>query len=165
MSRERLTRIVAPIARAIETDDVLEQQATIRYAFGQDRLLRSDAIPQFFPPITYDWIDAGTVAVSLLLPSYFVPMRCQLRELRAHVITPPAGSSIIVDAETHDNETLGTVTIAAGDNYGTTVGLTVDITPGTWIRAEVQQVGSGTAGSNMTFLAVLYPLGYGAGSG
>jgi len=164
-SRERLTRIFQPMARGIETDEVISQQQTIRYAFGQDNHLRADALPQFAEPLMLDWFDASTVATGLLLPSYFLPASYQLRAVYAHANTAPTGQPIIADIETHDNEQVARVTIAASDNYGATTGLTSDLASGIWLRLDVQQVGSGTAGSDMTVIAVLYPIGLSTGAG
>ncbi|MGE3796854.1 MAG: hypothetical protein AB7G88_03355 [Thermomicrobiales bacterium] len=163
--QERLVRIFEPVAKASEPPEVIVQRQSIRYAFGQDRRLRRDAVPHLQDPFTKEWIDAGTVATSLLLPSCYFPHQCQLREIQAYVVTAPTGSSIVVDVETHDNDTLGTVKIAAGENYGATSGLTVDVPGGTWLRVDIQQVGSSTPGSNLTVVSVFYPMTAGEGGG
>lgn len=152
---DELTRILAPAVRSLlaPADDLRRVQSAI----GQDNKIRVAALPVSLYPLQFDWLDTGTCATQTLTARR-CPGTYQLQELHAYVNTAPTGASIIVDIETTDDETLVTVEIAANEHYGSTVGLDIAINGGTWIRAQIQQVGSGTAGSNLTVHAVLYPM-------
>lgn len=164
-SRERLTRIFQPAVRVMETDEQIRHQETLRYAFGQDRRLRADVVPQVSTPHIIWWMDESTITATTLMPSHYLPVAYELRTVSARIDTPPTGQAVLVHLEDPDNNEIANLSIAATDNYGITTGLQVYIEPGTWIRCQIDQIGSGTAGSNLAVHAVLYPLAAGQGSG
>lgn len=152
---DELTRILAPAVRSLlaPADDLRRVQSAI----GQDNKIRVAALPVSLYPLQFDWLDTST-CVTQTLTARRCPGTYQLQEIHAYVTTAPTGSSIVANIETTDNETLATVEIAADEHYGSTVGLGIPINGGVWIRAQITQVGSGTAGSNLTIHAVLYPM-------
>jgi len=155
---DRLTRMWQPAAEALVPVAEIERRKIVKRAIGEDGIVRLDALPEYLPPTMLEWPDAGTVAVGLLLPSYYLPIPYQVRELHAYAATAPTGASIICNLLTHENDDIATVSIAASAKNGSTTGLAVDIDAGRWLRVYVKQVGSGTAGSNMTVVAVMYPM-------
>lgn len=154
---DRLARLWGPAVASMVTTQDIDNRKRLARALTDDGMVRPDAMPETVLPITYQWIDTGTVAVQVNLPSYKLPVRCQLRAVHAHIYTAPTGQSLLGEIDTTDNDTLAEFEIVAGANYGSVEGLAVDIEPGTWIRETTTQVGSGTAGSNLTVVAFLFP--------
>lgn len=157
-SRERLVRILQPVARAAETDEALAQQRTIRYAFGQDNTLRRAAMPKSTAPFPMTWFDTGGVVAQINLPVMPVPFgEATLESVHAYIFTPPTGQDMLIDIENNEDETLYTLTLPAGQNYAVAAGLGIELETGTWLRMAVTQIGSGTAGSNLSVTAMIYP--------
>lgn len=154
---DRLARIWGPAVASMVTPQDIDNRKRLARALTDDGIVRLDALPDYVVPMTYHWEDTGNVGVQLLMPSHYVPVPAQLREIVACIYTAPTGQAITVDIETMDNDLLGTVSIVAGANYGATTGLAVDVESGIWLRADVTQIGSGTVGNSMTVVAMLYP--------
>lgn len=156
---DRLARIWTPAAEAMRPARTIEAEKRLDRAIGGDGYIRADALPQSVVPYPMTWIDTGAVAVQINLPVLPVPFaRCVLDSVHAYVFTAPTGTPMLIDIETNDNNTLHTLTIPVSTNYVVETGLGIDIEAGTWLRMTVTQVGSGTAGSNLSVTALLYPV-------
>lgn len=100
---------------------------------------------------------AGTLTATTNVGPYFrVPVKCRIDEVQCHVGTAPTGQSILVDVN-DDGTTVFTTqgnrpTIAAGtndDTSGAADGGTA-IAKDSVITVDVDQIGSGTAGADLT---------------
>ena len=159
-NNDRLARILMPAVRDLLPADDLDRKKRIDHAITGDgkiaeRALSSGLITQ---PLTLTWQDAGTITTAQLGPRYVTPIAYELRQLIAGIATPATGQAIIVHIETPDNEEYASLTIPAGENYAFGDPLAVFIDPGSWIRAQIDQVGSGTAGADLSIHAVLWPV-------
>ena len=155
---DRLANVWGPAVKAIVPRSEIEQRKAVKRAIGQDGYIRLDALPEYLPSVEKEWSDTGTVTVATNARASYLSRRYQLREIRAYIITPPTGQSLLAEIRDSNNATIGEVEIPAGLNYGATTGLAVDIDSGTWLREATTQIGSGTAGANLTVVAVLYPV-------
>lgn len=79
------------------------------------------------------------------------PVDAKLRSVSGFLNTPNAGSTFIIDTEINGTDSGPLLTIADGATAVTTARATSDIavTAGSRIRAEIDQIGSGTAGSDL----------------
>lgn len=155
---DNLAKIWAPAIRRIAPAEELRRRNRVDYALGQDGKIIASALPLGLYPLVYTWIDSGTVATGEKYPTYYLPVRCKLARLDAIVTTAPTGQDMTINMEYVTDVGIATVTIAAGESYGSTVGINEIIEPGSFLQAQVTQVGSSVAGSNLTLTATLYPV-------
>lgn len=154
---DRLTRMWQPAAEALVPVAEIERRKAVKRAIGEDGIVRLDALPNYLSPFTLQWFDTGTVSVQINLPIYRLPVPCQLVAVHAHIFTPPTGQPMLLEISNLANETLAELSIATSANYGSVEGLEVDLNAGTWIQQVTMQVGSGTAGSNLSVVALFQP--------
>lgn len=96
---------------------------------------------------------AQVVTANAIPPGIRVPAATTARDLIARLDTPATGSSFIVVFERWNNgafaNNIGTVTIPATESVASTTGLSVGLAKGDIIKANVTQVGSTVAGSDL----------------
>ena len=120
------------------------------------------AIPlvgQSRPPNFFQWAFpvSGSLTVTTNISTYFqAPARVRIDEVRCHVGTAPVGATILVDVN-DDGTTVFTTqghrpTIADGANDATSGAADggTSVAKNSVITIDVDQVGSGTAGSDLT---------------
>ena len=95
----------------------------------------------------------GTLAVTTGLARYYLESSGTVTRIRASVGTAPTGSSIIVTL-LENGISVGTATIAAGAFTGTTT-LSSTYVAGDYLTANITQVGSTIAGTDLTVTVTL----------
>ncbi len=99
----------------------------------------------------------GLTASSVLAWEYVAPVDFSIKNVTGRVGTAPAGAALIVDVRVNgtsifNNVQADMVNIAAGAYQGTSATANSAVTAGDIITLEVEQVGSGTAGSDLTIV-------------
>jgi hypothetical protein len=103
---------------------------------------------------TLDFFVSGAQTAAALKSAKLVGHACTIIDVRARALTGPAGSALIVDVN-KNGPTLFTTqgnrpTIADGQTVSTTtLPDVVALAAGDYISIDVDQIGSGTAGSNL----------------
>ncbi len=112
------------------------------------------------PTEPYVFAFSGVVAVRTGASRVYLEAGYAIETVRASVGTAPAGASLIVDVNVNGTTIYGTQgnrpTIAAGANTGLGgAASTATVTAGQFLTVDVDQVGSTTAGSDLTVVVRL----------
>jgi hypothetical protein len=98
---------------------------------------------------------AGAQTTGTLKYKWVVPFNGKIKDIRAHLNTAPAGQAFIIDVNKNGTTVFTTQanrpTIAAGANDSTTyLPDVVDVKAGDKLSLDIDQVGSTTAGSDLS---------------
>lgn len=98
---------------------------------------------------TYNY--SGTLEVATGVKRLYLQQDFTLTSVHAYIDTAPVGAS--VDIQINKNGTsLQTISVADGSTSGTSTGLTHSITANDYITVDITQVGTDTAGENLSLV-------------
>lgn len=101
----------------------------------------------------------GTLTVAVAPLAIFVPENVVVTRVAASVVTAPTGQAIIVDVRDDSVSLFSGVQanmaqIAATENSGFSAAIEETVVSGSWLTVEIEQIGSGTAGADLTVTIV-----------
>lgn len=151
-STERLATILAPVARAIHPPEAIRRMKRAEAAIADDGSLSDYAVNTAQSPQILTWFISGTLAVANTQgPQFRVPFDGILLRLDLQVKTAPTGADLRVRIRSNTH-VITTVTINAGDTTGGLV-LNRAVNAGDVLTIDITQIGSGTAGANLSACA------------
>lgn len=120
----------------------------------------SEIVVPTYVPATFS--ATGALATFTGASRFYVPNACTLSSVRASVGTAPTGQAILCDVNKNGSTIFGTQanrpTIAVNGNTALAgAASTTSFAAGDFITVDLDQVGSGTAGSDLTVQVFLIP--------
>lgn len=146
---ERLAAMLRPVARAIHRPEDIRRQRRVDAAITDDGRASGYALAGSLGRLAATWYVAGTLAVTTNAGlEYRVPADGVIERFDCSVKTAPTGQAVKVRLR-RSGQTVATATIPAGAKTGGTAVLAA-CSAGDVLTIDVAQVGSGTAGANLS---------------
>jgi hypothetical protein len=148
-SRDQLVSILRPVAAAVMTSTDAQRQHRINSAIDSDGNVNPDALRRAAPRHLVNWYLAGTATVANNQSAEVrVPRAGVLEWLDVRAKTAPTGATLIAQLRI-DGNAVATASIAAAATSGGEP-LEIGIAAGSVLTVDITQVGSGTAGADVT---------------
>jgi hypothetical protein len=148
-SIDRLSKAFEPLAETLLPAEELAQRMALRKAVRVDGTLDPRAHAALHDPVILTTFIAGTLTVAT---SQGAQHRCprpgRITRIDARARTAPTGQSLNVRI-TRNGVMLATLAIAAGQTLATWSD-GADVEAGDWLAVDITQIGSGTAGANLS---------------
>jgi hypothetical protein len=149
VSREQLASILRPVASAVLSPADAQRQHRLNSAIDDDGTINPRALGIAAPRHLIDWYLAGTATVANNQSAEVRAPRAGVLEwLDVRAKTAPTGAALIAQLRI-DGNAVATASIAAAATSGGEP-LEIGIAAGSVLTVDITQVGSGTAGADVT---------------
>lgn len=152
--RQELRDILRPVGEAIVPAREQRKLAAIGSAFGEDGVIRSDALARALPAYVLPWYLAGTAATGTNVgEEYDLPSMVRLTGIRVRTKTAPTTNEYTVRLTANGAE-VETASVGIGETSGRSV-INYIADAGTVLRLDVVSAG---AAANVTVLVAYAPV-------
>lgn len=117
------------------------------------------SVEEYSLPWTATIVVPGTLSTGVAPVAIFIPENVTVTEVAAYAVTAPTGQAIIVDVRDDTVSIFSDVqanmaNIAATENSAFSATIAAVVASGSWLTVEIEQVGSGVAGADLTVTIV-----------